>query len=190
MIKVVVLIADGTEEIEFVTAYDVLVRAGYKVSSIGVSLPNDTPYATCSRGVRITPDYKNLDDVQLDNIDLVVVPGGAPGAKAIASSPEALGLVKKVHSSQKWVGFICAATTVLTKSGISKCPATSHPSVKKDVVAHGWEYKDDRVVVSGKVVTSRGPGTAILFALTLIEAISGKAARDEVAGPMITAEKL
>jgi protein DJ-1 len=79
---------------------------------------------------------------------------------------------------------------VLTKSGIAKCPVTSHPAVKNDIVAEGWDYRDDRVVTSGNVITSRGPGTAILFALTLVEAAVGKEKRDEVQGPMITAEAL
>jgi len=79
---------------------------------------------------------------------------------------------------------------VLVKSGIAKCPVTSHPSVKGDIIAEGWEYRDDRVVTSGKVITSRGPGTAMLFALTLVEAVVGKAKREEVQGPMITAEAL
>jgi len=62
---------------------------------------------------------------------------------------------------------------------------TSHPSVQQEIVNAGWEYSEERVVVDNKVITSRGPGTALLFSLTIVEALAGKAKREEVAGPMI-----
>lgn len=73
-----------------------------------------------------------------------------------------------------------------------KCQVTSHPSVKQEIVDAGWSYADDkeRVVVDGKVITSRGPGTALLFSLTIVETLLGKEKRDEVQGPMICAETL
>lgn len=67
---------------------------------------------------------------------------------------------------------------------------TSHPSVKEEVLTAGWQYSEDRVVVDGNVVTSRGPGTAMGFSLKIVELLCGKEMRDEVAGPMIVAETL
>lgn len=74
----------------------------------------------------------------------------------------------------------------------TKVPVTSHPSVKKEIVDAGWDYAPDseRVVVHGKVITSRGPGTAMLFGLTIVEALRGREKREEITGPMICAKEL
>ncbi|KAI9670899.1 MAG: hypothetical protein M1817_003784 [Caeruleum heppii] len=213
-----ILIADGTEEIEFTTAYDVLVRAGFDTKSVGIELQNET-YVNCSRSVRIIPDYPNIPSLptgtpinpttigpdEHENLpsassshfppDVLVIPGGAPGAKAICDNDEALGLIGTTRKEGKWVGAICAGTTALVESvrkgkGGEKCKVTSHPSVKDVIVKAGWEYSEERAVVDGKVITSRGPGTAILFALTIVECLAGKAKRDEVGGPMMLADTL
>ncbi|TKA75612.1 hypothetical protein B0A49_10826 [Cryomyces minteri] len=182
-----ILIADGTEEIEFVTPYDVLTRAGFNVHSVGINTAVSV-YARCSRNVRIVLDSPSLR------------------------------LVREFRDEGKWVASICAGTTALVasvathpdgagggkegsgggggsggqKESARKVRVTSHPSVRADVVAAGWEYADEaeRVVVSGKVITSRGPGTALAFSLAIVEALAGRAKREEVMGPMICAETL
>lgn len=109
-------------------------------------------------------------------------------------------LVCEFRNEAKYVGCICAGTTALVESAKTrgegqageKCTVTSHPSVKQQIVDAGWSYAGDeeRVVVDGKIITSRGPGTAILFSLTMVEALMGKAKREEVHGPMICAATL
>ncbi|XTI88987.1 DJ-1 protein [Cenococcum geophilum] len=201
-----ILIADGTEEIEFVTPYDgtqpltqalklhtayVLTRAGVAVKSAGVNLKNES-FAICSRGVRILPDEPSIDKIAAEyDADILILPGGGPGAKTFCDSDTVLELVKQFRERGKFVGAICAGTTALVKSyekeagKVQKVTVTSHPSVEKEIRDKGWSYSSERVVVDGRVVTSRGPGTALLFALTIVEMLCGTQKREEVAGPMI-----
>ncbi|KAI5201096.1 DJ-1 protein [Aureobasidium subglaciale] len=199
-----VLIADGSEEVETVTPLDVLVRAGFTtVKSVGVNLKNPL-YAQCSRGIKIIPDIPSpheIPDRLVDAADILILPGGAPGAKTFCESEEVLRLVREFRNEGKWVAAICAGTTALIESvkspraegeAAKKCRVTSHPSVKQEIVDAGWTYADDseRVVLDGKIITSRGPGTALLFSLTIVEQLAGKAKREEIQGPMICAETL
>ncbi|KAI9817573.1 MAG: hypothetical protein M1827_001185 [Pycnora praestabilis] len=215
MPSAVILLADGTEEIEFVTPYDVLVRAGFDVKSAGVDLKNSThamcasPSAThpppfladvcqrrCSRGVRVMPDMSSIAQV-VALPDILILPGGAPGAAAFCKNDHTLALIQRCRQEGKWMGFICAGTTALVEAAVRahqpwKNRVTSHPSVKQQIVEKDWEYAPDteRVVVDGKVITSRGPGTALLFALKIVECLMDNKKRDEVAGPMLCAEVL
>ncbi|TKA68381.1 hypothetical protein B0A49_07075 [Cryomyces minteri] len=213
-----ILVADGTEEIEFVTPYDVLTRAGFNVHSVGINTAVSV-YARCSRNVRIVLDSPSLAATPSSTVDaatIVILPGGAAGSAAFCASEAALRLVREFRDEGKWVASICAATTALVASvathpdgagegqegggggsggqreSARKVRVTSHPSVRAEVVAAGWEYADEaeRVVVSGKVITSRGPGTALAFSLAIVEALAGRAKREEVMGPMICAETL
>ncbi|KAL1792360.1 hypothetical protein ACET3X_008867 [Alternaria dauci] len=199
MPRALILVADGSEEIEFVTPYDVLTRAGFEVKSAGVSLKNES-YAHLSRNIRIVSDYQDLSSVPPaahEHFDILILPGGAPGAKTFCETSTVLTLINNFRKEKKPVAAICAATTALVAAhkaddgtGRGKTKVTSHPSVKDEVVRAGWEYVEDRVVVDGDVVTSRGPGTALLFALTIVEMLCGREKRDEVAGPMVLAETL
>jgi protein DJ-1 len=112
-------------------------------------------------------------------------------------------LIRAYRDSGRYVAFICAATTALVasvKSGgkteglesTKTVRVTSHPSVKDEIVQAGWEYAPDseRVVIDGKVITSRAPGTAMLFSLAIVEALAGKAKREEIVGPMLVAAGL
>jgi protein DJ-1 len=192
-----ILIADGTEEIEFVIPYDVLVRAGFEVQSVGVNLKAD--YASCTRHVKIVPDTTTLP--KSPTSDILILPGGGPGAKTFATNPEVQSLIRSYRDAGKYIGAICAATTALVASvggagktegleSSKKVRVTSHPSVKDEIVAADWDYSEDRVVVDGKVITSRGPGTAMGFALTIVEVLVSKAKRNEVADPMLAAGPL
>ncbi|KAL7773724.1 hypothetical protein CFE70_003691 [Pyrenophora teres f. teres 0-1] len=182
MPKALILVADGSEEIEFVTPYDVATNASLSMS----------------RNVRIVPDHSNLSWVGFqtahEDFDVLILPGGAPGAKAFCGSDEVLELISKFRKGQKWVAAICAATTALVASAKkfegAKTTVTSHPSVAEEIKQAGWEYSEDRIVVDEKIVTSRGPGTAMAFALTIVEAMCGKGKREEIGGPMMLAEKL
>ncbi|KAL2354602.1 class I glutamine amidotransferase-like protein [Cryomyces antarcticus] len=193
-----ILVADGTEEIEFVTPYDVLTRAGFNVHSVGINTAVSV-YARCSRNVRIVLDSPSLAATPSSLIDaatMVILPGGAAGSAAFCASDAALRLVREFRDEGKWVASICAGTTALVASrereSARRVRVTSHPSVKAEIVAAGWEYADEaeRVVVCGKVITSRGPGTALAFSLALVEALAGREKREEVMGPMVCAETL
>ncbi|KAI0659358.1 DJ-1 [Cubamyces menziesii] len=190
-----ILIADGTEEMEFTITYDTLVRAGVSCTSAFVSdekregasagYESNPPFAKGSRGIRILPDtYFSPHAATPDKYDLLVIPGGAKGAETISSNSSVQHLVREYLQAGKYVGMICAGSLVALTSGLSKQPVTSHPSVH-DQLKDTFIYSEDPVVVSGKLVTRCVPGTTFPFALTLVELLCGKEKRAEVAGPMI-----
>jgi len=118
---------------------------------------------SCSRGVRILPDEPSIDKIAAEyDADILILPGGGPGAKTFCDSDTVLELVKQFRERGKFVGAICAGTTALVKSyekeagKVQKAAVTSHPSVEKEIRDKGWSYSSERVVVDGRVVTSRG----------------------------------
>jgi protein DJ-1 len=184
-----ILIANGTEEMEFTIAYDTLVRGGVSCTSALVSdssSSSDETKAVCSRGIQIIPDttLTSLSTDALAKFHLLVVPGGAKGAETMSSSTTVQTLVRQFLDEKKYVGMICAGSLVAKTSGLPKQPLTSHPSVKEQL-EQDFEYSEQPVVVSGTLVTSRGPGTAFPFSLTLVELLRGKEVRDSVYGPMV-----
>ncbi|ORY46879.1 DJ-1-like protein [Rhizoclosmatium globosum] len=182
MVRVLVVVADGSEEMETVICVDVLRRAQIEVTlaSVGAQV------VTCSRNVRLHADAQlNLSD---SDFDAVVLPGGLGGAKAFAENAALHTLLKAFESKGKLVAAVCAAPIALHPANIAKGKQiTSHPSVKDQLVAANWfgEYKEDRVVVDGNLITSRGPGTSFEFALSIIKYLCGKEKAEEVAGPMV-----
>lgn len=109
---------------------------------------------------------------------MVVLPGGLPGADYLDNDPRIQSLVKEMAAKEKYTAAICAAPKVLVNSGVlDNKKATAYPGV---LDALGRNAENDAVVQDGKVITSRGPGTAMDFALDLIEVLIGKAKRDEV----------
>ncbi|KAF8655020.1 hypothetical protein AX16_003290 [Volvariella volvacea WC 439] len=196
MPSALILIADGTEEMEFTITYDTLVRAGVKVTSAFVPDPSAaegahghgsvSPYAAKgSRGINIMPDtYFEKREAGPDKHDAFIIPGGAKGAETISKTPAVQELVKEYLNAGKYVGMICAGSVTALTSGVSSRKLTSHPSVK-EYLDTAFDYSEDPVVVSQGLVTSRGPGTAFPFAFKLVELLCGKAKRDEVIAPMI-----
>jgi 4-methyl-5(b-hydroxyethyl)-thiazole monophosphate biosynthesis len=172
--KVVVPIAQGVEEIEAVTIIDMLRRAGIDVTVAGVT-PNPI---TGRNKINIVADCP-LSEVRAGDYDMVVLPGGAEGTKRMLNDAATRALVADMAQRQKLVGAICAAPTMLSSMGLLKGKtATSHPSVEKELI--DATYRDDRVVIDGTLITSRGPGTAMEFAVVLIELLVGKEKANEI----------
>ncbi|KAI7850849.1 class I glutamine amidotransferase-like protein [Circinella umbellata] len=189
--KAIVFLADGTEEMEFTITVDVLRRAKIDVTVVGVKLKNP-PAATCSRGVKIIPDVEMNQSLIADNYDALIAPGGMGGALTLRDDKDVQLLVASFYEKKKIVAFICAAPIVAKSSGIpGSHKVTSYPSVK-DQLKDYFQYTEDRVVVDKNVITSRGPGTAFLFALTLVEELLGKDVADNLnlRGEMLTADEL
>ncbi|KAF6751191.1 class I glutamine amidotransferase-like protein [Ephemerocybe angulata] len=191
MPSALVLLADGTEEMEFTITYDTLVRAGITTQSVYVLTPSfgstniSPPVAKGSRGINIMPDsYLDATACGPGNHDLLVIPGGATGAATIATNATVQQLVRSYLKNGKYVGMICAGSLAAHTSKLPFQPLTSHPSVKAELEPN-FDYSEDSVVVSGNLVTSRGPGTAFPFALTLVELLCGKEKREEVRAPMV-----
>ena len=180
MKQVLVPLAPGFEEIEAITVIDVLRRAGAKVTVAGTQAgPIEG-----SRGIRVTAD-KLLQEVHAEQFDLMVLPGGAKGVENLRLHPRVIPLLKEFFAEHKLVGAICAAPSLLAGAGLIKGKkATSHPSVKEKV-EDAAVYSEERVVTDGKLVTSRGPGTAMEFALKLSEMLEGKEKVSELKRAML-----
>lgn len=176
MASVLVPLAHGCEELEAVTVIDLLRRAGIEVVSAGLE---EGP-VQASRGVVLVPDT-TLEEALRREFDMVVLPGGGPGSDRLNEDPRILGLLKRMADAGKYTAAICAAPKVLATAGLLEGRrATSFPGVLDRMAPPGVTVVEDSVVCDGKVITSRGPGTAMDFALTLIEILEGREKRDEV----------
>ncbi|XP_017770374.1 PREDICTED: protein deglycase DJ-1-like [Nicrophorus vespilloides] len=179
-----VYLAPGAEEMELVIAVDVLRRGGVNVTVAG--LP-DKNCVKCSRGVLINPDTGIEQAMSLAPFDALVLPGGLAGSQALAESQEVGKMLKEQEQAGRIIGAICAAPTALKAHGIGVGKnLTSYPSVENSLIeGAAYNYKQDNVVVDGTLITSRGPGTAYNFALTLVEQLVGKEKAQEVAKAML-----
>jgi 4-methyl-5(b-hydroxyethyl)-thiazole monophosphate biosynthesis len=175
MARVLVPLAQGCEEIEAVTVIDLLRRAGVTVVAAGLI---DGPVCA-SRGVGLLPDM-TLNDALAHEYDMIVLPGGMPGSEHLKNDPRIISLMKHMAAAGKYITAICAAPMALHAAGLLDGKnATSFPGVL-DQLPGSHRYLNDAVVVDGNIITSRGPGTAMDFALTLIELLVGKTKRDLV----------
>ena len=179
MAKVLVPLADGCEELEAVTIIDLLRRAGIEVVTAGLK----PGIVKASRGVRLVPDT-TLDVALQDSYDMVVLPGGMPGATHLKEDARIIELLKKMAAADKYTAAICAAPMVLAEAGLLQGKhATSYPGFLDALP--GVTSSAAAVVQDGKVLTSRGPGTAMDFALALVEALAGSDKRQQVEAALV-----
>ncbi len=176
MPKVLVPIAQGCEEVEVVTVIDLLRRAGITVISAGL----DTQPVKASRGVMLIPDT-TLELALNDVFDMIVLPGGMPGTTHLKEDMRIQRLIRQMNTAGKYIAAICAAPAILAEAGIlHDKQVTSYPGVLDQMDLPNTTYLTAPVVKDGRIITSRGPGTAMDFSLTLVETLVGKAKRDEV----------
>jgi 4-methyl-5(b-hydroxyethyl)-thiazole monophosphate biosynthesis len=175
MTRVLIPLADGCEEIEAVTLIDLLRRAGFEV----VTASLDPGPVTCSRGVVLVADH-TLDDLPRTDFDLIVLPGGAGGADRLRADARLQRLLERHHGADRWTAAICAAPAVLAAFGLLEGrQATAFPGALEAV---GAASSGAPIEFDGPIATSRGPGTAMDFALALIEAVGDRGLRQEVEG--------
>ena len=176
MASVLIPLAQGCEELEAVTVIDLLRRADIRVVTAGL----DGETVVASRMTQLIPDVK-LEDVMQDSFDMMVLPGGLPGADYLNADARIHALIKRLNAANKWLAAICAAPKIFATAGLlDNKKATSFPGTLDDMVIPGMQYQTTAVVVDGNVVTSRGPGTAMDFALMLIELLVSAARRKMV----------
>ena len=176
MSRVLVPLAQGCEELEAITITDLLVRAGIDVTTCGL---DDQP-VTASRGTTIIPNT-SIDKIVNDDFDLIVLPGGLPGADHLRDNQPLQTLIKKQASANKYVAAICAAPKALAAAGVlAGKTATSFPGVLDALQDSSITISENAIEIDGNIITSRGPGTAMDFALQLIELLEGKEKRSEV----------
>ncbi len=176
MHSVALIFASGFEEIEAITPYDLLKRAGIPVTTYGLgSLSIES-----SRGMTITADQ--ILDVQsiMDNHSVLLLPGG-PAAELLASSEDVIRLVEHFIQEPRMLAAICASPSfVLGKSFLSKRKITCYPGTES-AVCDGIVDQEQEVIVDKNLITGRGPGSATPFSLKIIEVLTDRATADRVA---------
>jgi len=166
MKKALVLLAPGFEEIEAVTIIDILRRGQVEVTVAGL----EKGLIMGSHNISIQSDtyYKNVNEKEFD---MLILPGGQPGSTHLKNDPLVLEWIRSRFSSGKKLAAICAAPTVFQAAGITKnLKITSYPS--EESVFTDSKYQTDSVVKDGAVITSRGVGAAIEFALELVSELT------------------
>ena len=180
--KALVAIANGTEEIEAVCIIDTLVRGGAAVTVASV----DGLQITASRGVKIVADALIADCKDID-YDLIVCPGGMPGAEHLRDSKILVEMLKAQKQAGKLYAAICASPICVLKTHglLEHKKATCYPSMADQLP--NTESANKSVVVDGNCITSKGPGTSLEFALELVNQLFGQQKRNDVAKAMLIA---
>lgn len=181
MSRVLVVLAEGFEEIEAITAIDVLRRANVEVITMGVG----SKTIIGSHDIKICTDLDSSEKISLDDLDGVVIPGGLPGATNLADSSKVLSIIKKMGKSDKLVAAICAAPgVVLGKTSLLNGKNfTCYPGFE-DQVKNG-NFSTNGVVIDGNIITSRGPGTAMKFSLALVKYLTTNEMADKLSKGML-----
>ena len=170
MKKVAVFLADGFEDIEALATVDILRRAGIKCDL--VSIQNE--YVKSAHNILVKAD--KLFDNSIEEYDMIVCPGGLPGAKYLSEDERILDIIRKFNNmDNKYIAAICAAPAmVLTAAGIEENRyITSYPGEEFENMLERANYVNELVVVDGNLITSRGPATALLFAYKLVDVLGG-----------------
>jgi 4-methyl-5(b-hydroxyethyl)-thiazole monophosphate biosynthesis len=167
--KVVVPLAKGFEEIEAVTIIDVLRRAEIEVFVASLDVQKNV---TGANGITIVADVE-VGDVNADMLDMVVLPGGWDGTYALADDENVQNLLREMDAKGKNIGAICAAPFALNKAGVLKERYTCYPSVEEQIGKDGYEGASAMVIEDANVMTSRGPATALCFALEIVKKLEG-----------------
>jgi len=177
--RALVPIANGVEDIETVTLIDVLRRARVEVTV--ASIERET-LVTCARGCKLTADT-TLNEIKKESFELIAVPGGSAGAAALGKNRALIEMLKQNRTNRRWYAAICAAPALVFAQNdlLEGKRATCFPSFKDQLP----RFIDAPVVVDGHCVTSQGPGTALAFALKLVELTLGEDKARKIAEEMV-----
>jgi protein deglycase len=180
--RVLVPLAGGFEEIEALTIVDILRRADVEVVVAGLA----PGLVTGRSGISVAPDVALDDALEGPAFDLVALPGGMPGATTLRDDPRIIAALGITHRRGGWVAAICAAPIALERAGLlDGREATCHPGMSAELPEAA--RNEDRVVISGRVVTSRAPGTAMELAFALVRILCGEAKAAEINNGVLAA---
>jgi len=174
------MLANGFEEIEAISIIDVLRRAEFDVTTVSIK---EKIEVTGSHHIKILAD-KLFEDISFELFDMIILPGGMPGARNLNDHTGLREQILNFHEQNKWLGAICAAPLVFGNLGILKDKkATCYPGYENQL--HGAVVTSEETEVSGKIITGKGAGVAIQFALEIIEQFKGEQFATELAKKMI-----
>jgi 4-methyl-5(b-hydroxyethyl)-thiazole monophosphate biosynthesis len=170
MPKVLVPLAKGFEEIEAVALIDVMRRGGIEVLAARVG---EEIVVQGANGISVQTDL-HVSSVSVDDLDMIVLPGGWDGTYALADDENVQNLLKAMDAKGKNIGAICAAPFALNKAGVLKPNFTCYPSAEEQIDIKGYQGDKAQVIEEGNVMTSRGPGTSICFGLQIVKKLVGE----------------
>ena len=174
MAKIILAISNGFEEIEAISIIDVCRRANIEVTIAAV----EDLTTIGAHNIKIQADCK-IEDISSDDFDMIVLPGGLPNAFTLAENKKVQSLLKEFKNKNKKIGAICAAPYALHKADVLNENYTCYPSFEKKIKENGY-HADDNVVIDNNVITSRGPATAMIFALEIVNLLCDKEIYDSV----------
>ncbi len=188
MKRVAVMLADGFEEIEALATVDILRRAGIECNTIGI----DKKEIIGAHDIKVIAD--EIIDEKIKEYDMIVLPGGMPGATNLAENNLVIETIKEFDKKEnKYIAAICASpAVVLSKAGIEEDRyITAYPGDVFENMLEKANYVEELVVVDGNLITSRGPATAMLFAYKLVDVLKGesKDLKEEMLWDMLEEEK-
>ena len=173
MSKVCIFFATGYEEIEALTVVDILRRASIDIDLVSIT---DEKKVTGSHNITVEMD-KIFNEVDFDSVDMLVLPGGMPGTKNLEAFTPLMDKIDDFYNKGKYIAAICAAPSIFGHKGILKGKkACSYPTFESHL--EGADVKREPAVVDGKIITGRGMGTAIPFALCILKELKGAEAAD------------
>ena len=179
MKNVLVLFAEGSEELEAITIVNILRRGGINVALAGLT----DGALRGSRGSVIVPDT-TLNEALKHDFDMIVLPGGQPGTQHLRADSRVIHILQKMAAANRYVAAICAAPSVLASAGLLDGKrATCFPTCLDEFPA--VNVQTDAIIEDGKIITSRGPGTAMDFALLLVERLTSRANRDKAESGLV-----
>ena len=182
MPKIIIPISNGFEEIETISIIDVCRRANIEVTIAAV----ENLQTIGAHNVKIEADCK-IEEINSDDFDMIVLPGGLPNAFTLADNEKVQSLLKEFKEKDKNIGAICAAPYALHKAGVLNENFTCYPSFEQKIKLNGY-HENDAVVIDNKVITSRGPATAMIFALEIVSILCGEEVSTEVRNGLLMAD--
>ena len=182
MAKIIIPISNGFEEIEAISVIDICRRANIEVKIAAV----EELLTVGAHNIKIQADCK-IEDINSDDFDMIVLPGGLPNAFTLAENNKVQSLLKEFKEKKKKIAAICAAPYALHKADVLNENFTCYPSFEQKIKLNGY-HEDDAVVIDNKVITSRGPATAMIFALEIVSILCGEETSTEVKNGLLMAD--
>ena len=174
MKNLLIPISNGFEEIEAISIIDICRRANIKVVIAGV----ENLEIIGAHGIKIISD-EIIENISSDDFDMIVLPGGLPNAFTLADNEKVQSLLKEFKNKNRKIGAICAAPYALHKAGVLNENYTCYPSFEEKIRLDGY-HSNNPIIIDGNVITSRGPATAMIFALEIINMLCDKETHDSV----------